>query len=161
MMADRPSQIVGPGWVFVAEPGQLLNRRGAEMFAAALRRIAALARTDGVDYRSRGRYDDFAWTLAQADTVAAGRAPVSADGNGGQGWQLVMPSSAPVPELLTTRQAAGIIGITPRAVAARIARGELPACKVGREWLVTEYDARHAARNGRADATASRGQPAE
>lgn len=118
------------------------------MLAAALRLAAKAAGRNGVDFKGRAQYDAFSWLLTQADLVASG----SAAGNGGQRLRGDLPSSALVPELLTTRQAAKIIGVTPRAVAKRIKAGQLPARKVGKEWAITEYDARCAAQNGRPDA---------
>lgn len=41
---------------------------------------------------------------------------------------------------LTTAQAAARAGITVRGVRKAIERGALPACKVGRDWLITEVD---------------------
>ena len=65
-MTGRPSAIVG---------GELvLDRRGAAMVTAALRISARTAGRNGVDYRGRGQWDDFAWLLAQADIVATGTA---------------------------------------------------------------------------------------
>lgn len=40
--------------------------------------------------------------------------------------------------LLTTRQAATRLGISPRRVAALILAGRLPAQKIGRDWLIEE-----------------------
>jgi excisionase family DNA binding protein len=40
--------------------------------------------------------------------------------------------------MLTTKQAATRLGITPRRVGALIAAGRLPATKLGRDWLIAE-----------------------
>jgi excisionase family DNA binding protein len=147
-VTGRPSYIVG---------GQLvLDRDGARMVAAALRLAAKAAGRNGADYRGRAQWDDFEWLLAQADIVAAG----SAGGTGGEPFTVELPSSGPVPELLTTAQAAQLMGVTARAVTARIERGDLPARRVGREWAITEYDVRrHAARDGRRADDGRRGVP--
>lgn len=42
--------------------------------------------------------------------------------------------------LLSTKDAAARLGITPRRVAALIAAGRLPATKLGRDWLIAEAD---------------------
>ena len=134
----------------------VLDRRGAALVQTALEVAMTTAQRNGVRYRGGDHWDDVAWLHAQAPTVAAG----SAAGTVGHRFEVVMPSSAPVPELLTSRQAAAILRISPRAVVKRIEAGQLPARRVGREWLITEYDARHAAGNGRADAEADAGQAA-
>lgn len=43
--------------------------------------------------------------------------------------------------MLTTAQVAALHGHSVRRVQARIMAGELPAMKVGRDWLVSEEDA--------------------
>ncbi len=121
-----------------------LNRRGAQLAAAALRAAASAAHRAGIDYQGRTEYCAYEWMLAQCDVIGAG----SEVGNVGQPWRLVVPNSSPVPELLTAAEAGAIIGITPRAVVARIHAGELAARQVGRQWVITEYDARHAAQDG-------------
>ena len=146
---ERPSAIIGDRL--------LLTRHGAAMVAAAIELAMKAAGANGVDYAGRTAYDDVAWLLAQARTVAAG----AAAGTSGQRFTVVMPSSAPVPELLTTGQAAAIMRLSTRAVVKRIEAGQLPARKVGREWLITEYDARCAANGGRADARTTRAEDAD
>jgi len=42
--------------------------------------------------------------------------------------------------LLTTRDAATRLGITPRRVVALIHAGRLPATRLGRSWIVREAD---------------------
>ena len=133
-MADRPSAIIGGSLV--------LDRRGAAMIAAALRLAAKAAGRNGIDYQGRAAYDDYAWLLAQADLVAAGSPAGTAEGT----FRVDLPSSAGVPDLLTTAGAAAILGVSPRAVVKRIEAGTLPARRVGREWAITEYDVRRAAR---------------
>ena len=41
-----------------------------------------------------------------------------------------------VPNLISTQQAADLLGITSRRVRALIASGKLPAQRVGRDWLI-------------------------
>ena len=41
---------------------------------------------------------------------------------------------------LTTEQAARRLGVQAQAIRAAIARGRLPALKMGRDWLVLESD---------------------
>jgi excisionase family DNA binding protein len=127
------------------------------MVATALDAAIRLAERDGVSYQGRSQWDDVSWLREQARLVAEGRtgpaSPDSADGTPPARFELVMPSSAPAPELLTVRQAAGVLRVTSRAVVKRIRAGQLPARRYGREWLMTEYDVRHAARNGDADAS--------
>jgi excisionase family DNA binding protein len=43
-------------------------------------------------------------------------------------------------ELLTTKQAAQKLGITPRRVQALIEAGKLPASKFGRDYMIKEAD---------------------
>jgi excisionase family DNA binding protein len=43
-------------------------------------------------------------------------------------------------ELLTTKQAAERLGITPRRVQALIEAGRLPASKFGRDYMIKEAD---------------------
>ena len=123
----------------------LLTASGARIVAAALRLAARAAVRDGIDYRGRPAADEFTVLLAMAEAQAAG----SAAGNESRAWRVVVPSSD---RTLTTGQAAAILGIGPRAVVARIARGELPARKVGGQWLISEHDARRVAPDGRRDA---------
>lgn len=40
--------------------------------------------------------------------------------------------------LITSKEAAERLGITPRRVGALIAAGRLPATKLGRDWLIAE-----------------------
>ena len=139
-VTERPSAIVA---------GQLvLTRDGARMLASALRIAARAAGRNGVDVPGRNHYDAYQWLLAQADLVAEGRTGPAgaADGTPPRPFRVLLPSSGPAPELLTTRQAAEILGVTPRAVLKQIMAGDLPARRYGREWLATEYDVRHAAR---------------
>lgn len=42
--------------------------------------------------------------------------------------------------MLTTKDAAARLGVTPRRVSALIAAGRLPAMKMGRDWLIAESD---------------------
>lgn len=42
--------------------------------------------------------------------------------------------------MLTTAQAAAILGVSPRRVLALIESGRLPAQKVGRDWIIQESD---------------------
>lgn len=42
--------------------------------------------------------------------------------------------------MLTTTQAASILGVSPRRVLALIEAGRLPAQKVGRDWIIQEAD---------------------
>lgn len=44
--------------------------------------------------------------------------------------------------MLTTTEAADLMGITPRRVRALISAGRLPAKKVGRDWQIRRSDAR-------------------
>lgn len=153
-MTGRPSWIVAGNLV--------LNRRGAAMLADALDAAMKYAAVNGVNYQGRSAYSDVEWLRTQAGLVASGRTgPAgSADGTAAVPFRLEMPSSAPVPELLTVRQAAKILRVTPRAVTKRIKAGDIPARRYGREWLMTEYDVRHAARNERPRGAADAGQPA-
>jgi excisionase family DNA binding protein len=43
-------------------------------------------------------------------------------------------------ELLTTKQAAQKLGITPRRVVALVTAGKLPASKFGRDYMIKEAD---------------------
>ena len=43
-------------------------------------------------------------------------------------------------ELLTTKQAAEKLGITPRRVQALVTAGRLPATKFGRDYMIKESD---------------------
>ena len=140
-----------PAFRVLGEPGARLTPRGCAMVVVALELAARQAGQAGVNYRGRDRYGDFEWLLevCRAGAVTGGD---SAAGTAEATFTVVMPSSAPVPELLTTGQAAAIMRLSTRAVVKRIEAGQLPARKVGREWLITEYDARCAANGGRADA---------
>lgn len=40
--------------------------------------------------------------------------------------------------IITSKQAATRLGVTPRRVGALIAAGRLPATKLGRDWLIAE-----------------------
>ena len=136
-VTSRPSAIVGDRLI--------LDRHGAAIVLAALELAITQANRAGARYRGRDRYSDFQWVYEQARLIASG----TAAGTPGTPFRVAMPSSAPMPELLTTRQAAKILGVSARAVTKQISAGQLPARRVGREWVVTEYDVRHAARNGR------------
>jgi excisionase family DNA binding protein len=141
---ERPSRIVhGSGEV-------VLNAKGAAMVLAALD-LALAGAPPGYRFAAGHGDSDFAWLRRQCELVASGTGTGAAAGTEPRRFTLVMPSSGPVPELLTTRQAAEVIHISPRAVVKRIEAGQLPAVKVGREWAITEYDARSAARTGGGD----------
>lgn len=43
--------------------------------------------------------------------------------------------------MLTTSQAAKLLGVTPRRIQAMIAAGRLPAKKHGRDWQIKDADA--------------------
>ena len=77
-----------------------LNRRGAQLAAAALRAAASAAHRAGIDYQGRTEYCAYEWMLAQCDVIGAG----SEVGNVGQPWRLVVPSSSPVPWVADCRR---------------------------------------------------------
>jgi excisionase family DNA binding protein len=144
-MNPRPSRIVhGTGEL-------VLTPRGAALVLAALE-LSLRNAPPGYRFAAEHGDSDFAWLRAQCRLVASGQAAANgaAGGTGARPFRVVVPSSAPVPELLTTKQAARIMHVSPRAVVKRIEAGQLPARRVGREWAITEYDARCAA-NGRTD----------
>ena len=122
----------------------VLDAEDARVVAAALKIAARAALKDGIDYRHRGRYDRFARILAMAEAAAAG----SGTGTGCD------PDGPPVAssEWLSTSEAASLLGVGARAVLARIARGELPAFRVGARWLIRRQDVWLAARDWRQDA---------
>ena len=142
-MTERPSAIVA---------GQLvLTRRGAGMLLAALQLAMKHAERDAVSYQGRSQWDDVSWLREQARLVAEGRTgPASADSADGTvpvPFRVTLPGSEVI---WGTRQAAELAGVTRRAVVAAIRRGDLPATRVGREWVVRELEARqYAGRNGR------------
>lgn len=115
----------------------LVPPEDAARTAAAFRLAARAARADGIDYRTRAGAGDYARLLALYETAAA--ADSAGNGNGiGRTVRVVAPSG----ELVTTAEAARILGIKPRAVLARIARGELPARRAGHQWLIRREDVR-------------------
>lgn len=119
-MTERPSAIVGDHLV--------LNRDGARLLLAALELAMSNAERNGVNARGRDRWDDVQWLAAQARTVAAG----AAGGTGGTVWRLDLGASDGT---WSTRQAAALLKVTPRAVVKAIDAGDLPAERVGREWV--------------------------
>jgi hypothetical protein len=126
-MTARPSSIVGAHLV--------LDRRGAALVALALRIAGEAVGRDGMNYRGRAAYDDYSWVLAQADLVASGSA---ASGTPGRAWRVEVGDSA----VWSTRQAARFLGLTPRGVVAAIGRGDRPAERVGRGWVLQESEVR-------------------
>jgi excisionase family DNA binding protein len=113
----------------------VLDARGAAMVAAALRIAAKAAGRDGVDVHGRTRWDDFSWLLKQADLVAGGTATGTAESS----WTLELPASDAT---WSTAQAAGLLGISVRAVVKAISAGRLPATRHGRAWVLREADVR-------------------
>jgi excisionase family DNA binding protein len=47
------------------------------------------------------------------------------------------------PELIDIREAAGLLGISPRRVRAMVQAGDLPARRVGGQWLLNRVDVQH------------------
>ena len=141
-----------PAFRVHGEPCVRLTPRGCRMVLAALDAALKLANRSGVDYRGRSQFGEFE-TLREVCRLGAQppspTSGVSPDGTTPVPFRVTLPSSGPIPELLTTREAASILGITRRAVRKRITAGDLPARRYGRELLMLEYDVRHAARNGR------------
>jgi hypothetical protein len=121
------------GWT--ADGRLVLTARGARMVAVALRLAARAAARNGVDYRARPAAGQFAALLAMADRAAAAAAPVAVPGNDrdgtgppGRSW------------LATTRQAADVLGVSPRTVRWRVQRGLLAGRRAGHAWLVVLND---------------------
>jgi hypothetical protein len=145
--AERPSRMVHGARELT------LTARGCALVLAALE-LALRNAPPGYRFAAEHGDSDFAWLRHQCRLVA-GQAPgqVSASGQQARPFTVTMPpSDVPLGELLTARQAAPIIGVSARQVGRMIDAGLLPGRKVGREWITTNYAARHAAgRNGRRD----------
>jgi excisionase family DNA binding protein len=116
------------------------------MVVIALELAARQAGAAGVNYRGRDRYDDFAWLLevCRAGAVTSGDA---AGGTEAIRWTWTPAASDGT---WSTRQAAALLKVTPRAVVKAIGTGDLPAERVGREWVLREAVVRQYAvtRNG-------------
>ena len=105
----------------------------------------------GFRYRGRDRYSRFErlYEVLRLGATEGPAGPVAAGGNGGQPWRLDVPESRSV---ISTQDAAEILGVTVRAVTAAIEAGRLPATRVGRTWVLFELDVRtHAAAAGDGD----------
>ena len=63
-------------------------------------------------------------------------------------------------DLLSTQQAAGIIGITREAVWQAIKRGDIAAQRVGRAWVIPEEEARNYKKARAADRAAKEAKKA-
>ena len=110
--------------------GVLVGPRACALLAPWLAGIRRLARTDGATLDP-----SVVAAIAEIETVSrAYRASLSERVGTCRNAEIV--ESARVVSWLTTKQTADMLGITPRAVVARIERGSMPAKRVGSRWLV-------------------------
>jgi len=134
-VTGRPSRII-------LVTGELaLNQRGAEMLLAALDKTL---QGTPPRYRGRSSYSELDWLYEQARIVASG----SVSGTPLAVFRAEVPASGS--HYITTAEAAGILGITERAVTKRIAAGQLRAERHGRPWWLDERAVREAAGKRRA-----------
>ena len=103
-------------------------------------------------YSARSRDWDRSAVTEVLALIAAAASPATSDG-GSSG----AASTSPTPGLevpggasLSVREAAGVIGITPRAVRLAITQHRLPAQTIGGNYIVDEQDAHDFARRRRA-----------
>ena len=153
-MADQPSHIAGGHLVVGPE--------GCRLIVAAVDLALKAADRDGVNVRGRSQWGAVEWLYAQARIVAGGQAGLVASGNDASvnaeaSWSLDLAESE---AWWTTSEAARFLGLTRGGVTAAIRRGELPATRHGRAWLVREADVRTARQGGGADGARVHGRVA-